>query len=184
MKRPFFIETPRLLLRDFLPGDWKAVQEYASSPKVVRYVPWGPNTPAQTKTFLHFARRGSREKPRKNFEMAIVLKSNNRLIGGCNIRLLSPIHRNAYIGYCLHPDQWGKGYATEASRALIAFGFSKLKLHRICSTCDTRNEASARVLEKAGLKKEGRLRSDVLMRGFWRDTYHFAILEPPYPRRH
>lgn len=183
MKKPFLIETPRLILRDFVPGDWKAVHEYASDPQVVRYVPWGPNTVPQTKSFIRMARKWDREKPRKQYDLAIVLRSENRLIGAIGIQIQSAIHRKAYLGYCLNRKYWGKGYATEAAKSLVEFGFSRLRLHRICATCNARNKASARVLIKVGMRREGHFHKDVFEKGSWRDTYHFAVLEKKGRRR-
>ncbi len=72
---------------------------------------------------------------------------------------------------------WEKGYATEASRALMDFGFAELGLHRIFATCDPANTASAHVLEKLGMKREGRLREHKWSKGKWRDSFLYAMLE-------
>ena len=184
MKTPLKIETKQLILRDFVPKDWKAANEYSSDPIVVRYMPWGPNLPSQTKTFLRLARKASTEKPRTKYELAVVLKSGNRLIGGCGIRIKNADLREGDLGYALNRLHWGNGYATETTKALIQFGFSKLKLHRIWATCDTRNKASARVLEKAGMKREGLLRQNVFQKGAWRDSFLYAILEKKRTKSH
>jgi len=176
MKKSLSIETRRLVLRDFVPDDWRAVQEYARIPKVVRFMPWGPNSPAQTKVFVRRAMDWSRERPRLKFEFAIILKAEQRLIGGCGIRIHRTVAGGADMGYCLHPDHWGEGYATEAARAILRFGLSHLALRRIWATCDPNNKASARVLEKAGMKREGRLRKNVFQKGRWRDSYLYAVV--------
>ncbi len=140
-------------------------------------MPWGPNTPTQTKAYIRLVQSLSRQKPRTKFELGVVLKSKDRLIGGCGIRIQNPIFREGDLGYVFHRSYWDKGYATEATKAIIDFGFSKLKLHRIWATCDPPNKASARVLEKAGMKREGLLRQNVFQKGAWRDSYLYAILE-------
>jgi [ribosomal protein S5]-alanine N-acetyltransferase len=184
MPRFLSLETKRLTLRDFLASDWKAVQEYANDLKVVRFMPWGPNTMVQTRAFIRKVREWAHQKPRRKFEFAVILRSENRLIGGCGIRIINPQQREADMGYAFHQAYWGKGYATEASRALIKLGFSKLKLHRILATCDRQNKASSRVLEKAGMKREGLLQQNIRQRGRWRDTYLYAILEKERNKRH
>jgi len=171
------LETKRLLLRDYQFEDREAVQEYASDPKVVRFMPWGPNSPSQTRAFIRLVRGWIHLRPRRKFDVAVILKSENRLIGGCGIRVKNLDQREADLGYVFHRAYWGNGYATEVSRALIEFGFSKLKLHRIWATCDVRNKASAAVLRKAGMKKEGLLRGNVFEKGRWRNSFLFAILE-------
>jgi [ribosomal protein S5]-alanine N-acetyltransferase len=71
----------------------------------------------------------------------------------------------------------GKGDCNGCSTLLIGFGFHQLKLHRIYATCDPRNIGSIRVLEKAGMTKEGRIRGDLLMKDGWRDSLLFSVLE-------
>lgn len=175
--RKLTLLTDRLLLRDFVKADWRAVHEYASDPDVVRYMPWGPNSVDETKAFVSRALAGQREAPRTKHELAVILREQGRLIGGCGIRVSAPSDRRADMGYCLHREFWGAGYATEAAVALLEFGFGRLGLHRIVATCDVDNAASARVLEKIGMRREAAFREDSLMRGDWRDSYLYAILE-------
>ena len=176
MKKLLPIETKRLILRDYVPSDWPEVHKYASDPLAVRYLPFGPNTPSQTRAFVRKMMAWKLAKPRRNFAVALILKSENRLIGGCRLGLQDGTDQIASMGYLLNRKYWGKGYATEAARALIRFGFSKLRLHRIWATCDVRNKASARVLEKLGMKREAHFRQNVLQKGRWRDSYLYAIL--------
>lgn len=171
------LTTDRLILRDFVPDDWREVHTYARDPAVVMYMPWGPNTEKDTKQFIRRALGYRNEDPRTHFELAIVLAEANRLIGGCGVRLTSPTSSVASMGYCLNRELWGQGYATEAARAVLAFGFEELRPHRVFATCDPDNIASARVLEKLGMKREGRLREDVWIRDRWRDSLVYAIIE-------
>ena len=169
--------TERLLLRDLMEADWHSVHWYASDPEVVRYMNWGPNTEEETKGFIQRALAGQKEKPRRNYTVAIVLRDENKLIGGCSICVSNPDNREGWIGYCLNRYFWGKGYATETANGLVDFGFDKLSLHRIFATCDPANTASAHVLEKIGMEREGRLREHTWARGKWRDSLLYAILD-------
>jgi len=171
------LQTERLVLRDFREGDWEAVHRYACDPQVVRYMKWGPNSEEETKAFVQRALSTQQEDPRRAFELAVTLKETGALIGACSLHVSRPEHRQGWIGYCFHRAYWGRGYGTEAASVLIALGFEQLGLHRIFATCDARNLASARVLEKAGMRREGHLRHDEWLRGEWRDTYLYAILE-------
>lgn len=171
------IRTKRLVLRDFEEADWEAVHEYASDPEVVRYLAWGPNTEEESKSFIQRALAHQDEKPRRNFTLAIVLKENNILIGGCGIYVSDPDNREGYIGYVLNRYFWGHGYATETAQALLEFGFNQLKLHRIFATCDPDNIASKRVLEKIGMQYEGRFREHKWVKGKWRNSLFYAILD-------
>ena len=171
------IETERLVLRDFSMEDAPAVHRYGSDPEVVRYMPWGPNTWADTKDFLRRKLDGQRADPRSVFDFAVTLYSSGEIIGSCGISIISTQRRQAAIGYVYRRDVWGKGYATEAAKALVALGFEELGMHRIFTYCDVDNIASARVLEKTGMQREGLVRHDALVRGQWRDSYLYAILE-------
>ncbi|MBD3348097.1 MAG: GNAT family N-acetyltransferase [Candidatus Eisenbacteria bacterium] len=171
------ITTPRLVLRDFVEEDWRSVHEYGSDPEVVRFMPWGPNTEEDTRAFVARALSARQEKPRRTFELAVTLGESGGLIGGCGIRVSRPTDLGADMGYCLRRDCWGRGYGTELSLAIVGFGFEELGLHRIIATCDPDNVASVRVLEKTGMKREATLREDSRIRGVWRDSYLYAILE-------
>ncbi len=89
-----------------------------------------------------------------------------RLIGGHHV-----------VGYDLAPEHWGRGYATEATLAIVNFGFRELRLHRVSSWRIADNAASARVPERVGLRPEGRLRDDEYFKGRWWNTLLYGPLE-------
>lgn len=169
------LRTERLRLRDLADEDYEAVHSYASDPEVVRYMPWGPNTEQDTRDFLARAQASAAAEPRMGYELAVVTLDDDRLVGAAGLHI-GPEDFQAMLGYCYHSRAWGHGYATEAARALVDFGFGVLLLHRIWAGCDTDNGASARVLEKLGMTLEGRLREDAKIRGEFRDTLVFGIL--------
>ncbi len=175
------LEMPRLVLRELHDDGAPAVHAYASDAEVVRYLDWGPNTPEDTARFLTAARAARDAVPRTAYHLAIVLRTTGHLIGGCRIEIRNAASGAGDLGYVLGRPHWGQGYATEAIRALVSFGFESLAFHRIWATCDARNAASARVLEKLGMKREGHLRHDVRRKGEWRDSYLYAILAPEWP---
>jgi len=105
---------------------------------------------------------------------AIVLP-DNRLVGAISLRL-EPRHRRAELGYWIGTPFWGRGYATEAARAILAFGFQTLALNRIHATHLLRNHASGRVMEKIGMRYEGIHREHVWKDGRFEDLARFAIL--------
>lgn len=177
------IETKRLLLRDFKKTEWKVVHNYASDPEVVRYMDWGPNTEEETKSFLERAISRQKEQPRTCYDLAIVLKSQKVIIGGCGICVSNPKNREGWIGCVLHRDFWGKGYATETAMTLLHFGFERLNLHRIFATCDPNNLASAHVLEKVSMQREACLREHKWAKGKWRDSLLYAILDHEWKLR-
>lgn len=157
--------------------DQQAVHEYSSDPEVTRYMNWGPNNEQDTINFIQKSIASKSEQPRTDFTFAVILKSENKLIGSCGIYMSNSDQREGFIGYIFSRSFWGEGYATETAAALIKFGFNVLKLHRIFSTCDPQNLVSAHVLEKVGMQKEGCLRQNYWIRGKWRDSLLFAVLE-------
>jgi RimJ/RimL family protein N-acetyltransferase len=122
------------------------------------------------------------QKPRNIYELAIIESKSDRVIGTCRLGIKDPENREAYVGYTFRKDVWGKGYATEVTQELLSFDFSKLGLHRITASSSPLNAASHRVLEKAGLQKEGLLRKNKIQHGQWRDSVIFAILEEEFRR--
>src|SRR5438309_7845482 len=178
------LKTERLVLRDFVEADWQPVHFYASDPEVFRYVEGGPLNDEQTRISIQKAIASQSEDPRLDFRLAVTLKEEGKVIGDARIRTLDlnlhPAYRllgQAYIGFSLNPHYWRKGYASEVARALLAFGFDQLRLHRIFAWCDAENLASARVLEKVGMRREGLLLKNWTIRGEWRDALLYAMIE-------
>ena len=171
------IETGRLVLREFGRHDWESVHEYAVDPEVCHYMPWGPNSEDETRAFVERAIASRHQDPRLHFELAVTVRGCGRLIGGAGIRAADEGFRAADMGYCLRRDAWGVGFGVEVARGLIEFGFERLGLHRIWATCDTGNARSAHVLEKAGMELEGTMRDDTWLRGRWRSSHLYSILE-------
>lgn len=176
-RRDLHLETGRLILRELTLEDAPAVQRWAVDPDVYQYMPWGPNTLEQTLDFLRSAVAAREVEPRLVFELGIMRKDTGELVGGGGARVRSTVNREGDIGYALRRDVWGQGYATEAAAALVEFGLRTLGLHRVWATCHVENVRSARVLEKIGMRREGRLRDHTLARGAWRDSYLYALVE-------
>ena len=147
------LETERLLLRKLKKVDFEAVHSYAGCAENLIYVQWGPNTEEETHAFIQSALTLADENPITNYQFAVVLKEADKLIGGCNLYLLS--EKEAEIGWLIHRNHWSKGYGTEIGGALLKFGFKDLDLHRINAHCDAENNASSRVMEKIGMRREG-----------------------------
>ncbi len=170
------VVTPRLVLRDFVQADWKAVHEYAQDPQVTAMMDWGPNSVDQTLDFLKRTMEENARPTRRKYGLAITLTAEEgRVIGGARMDFTAG-PREADLGYVLNRAYWGRGYATEAARGLLELGFGRLGLHRAWATCDPRNAASARVLEKIGMRREGHLRESKLVKGDWQDSLVYAML--------
>lgn len=172
----FFIESQRLILRDYRTVDFERVHLYGSDPDFSKYEAWGPNTADDTRNFIALKQKDPLESPRFTYDLAVCLKEDhNILIGGCRIGLESQTSAVASMGWAINPDYQSQGYATEAASALIHFGFEKLQLKVIYATCDTRNIASYKVMEKLGMKRVGCLKAHKTIKGFVRDSYRYEI---------
>ena len=168
--------TGRLVLREFVEADWADVLAYQQDPRYLRYYPWTERSEADVRNFVELFRGWQSEDPRRSYQLALTLKPSGRLIGNCGIRRKPDNDWEADIGYELDPDYWGKGYATEAARALVQHGFREMGLERISSWCIADNIASARVLERLGFRQEGVLRRNEYFKDRWWDTLLFALL--------
>lgn len=177
------IETSRLQLREYQLADCPAVHGYAADPRVVKYLWWGPNSPADTRRFVQGAMANRGRRPRLDFEFAVTLASSGTLIGGCSLNARNrPEYAAAEIGYCFAPEAWGQRYGTEAVAALRDFGFREARLHRIFALVDPENTASRRLLERLGFRLEGHMHGDTLVREEWRDSLVYAVLEDEWRR--
>ncbi len=179
------IETERLILRDFVPEDWKRVLEYQTDPLYLRYYEWteSDRTPESVQEFVGWFLDNEKEVPRIRFQLAVTLKSNNLLIGNCGVRMDKVNAFEGDIGYELNPKYWNHGYATEAAHAMVDFGFSRFGVHRIWANCVADNLGSTHVLEKLGMQHEGRLREKEFYKGRWWDTLMYGILADEWEAR-
>ncbi len=168
--------TPRLRLRDFTAGDWPAVLAYQREPLYLRYYAWEDRTADEVRAFVQMFIDQQAQQPRHRFQLAVTLLATGELIGNAGIRQATAGSHEAEIGYELAPAHWGHGYATEAVRELIRFGWEELGVHRIYAHAVADNVASARVLEKCGLTLEGRLRDKEWYKGRYWDVLLFARL--------
>jgi [ribosomal protein S5]-alanine N-acetyltransferase len=177
------LQTERLVLREFRETDWQPVYEYRSDPEVSRYMDFNPNTEHESKTFINVVLANQRAQPRQTFNFALINRANNKLIGGCTLRITGIENKEGDIGYILNRHYWNKGYVTEAAARVVSFGFEQLGLHRIYSTCYPANTASYRVMEKIGMHKEGCLRETRFIKGVWCDSLLYSILENEWRKR-
>jgi [ribosomal protein S5]-alanine N-acetyltransferase len=174
------LSTERLLLREIEPEDWHTIQAYQSDPRYLRFYPWTERTEPDVRAFVQVFLDWQREQPRQRFQLAIIRRADEQMIGLCGIRINDANARQANIGYELNPECWGQGYATEAARELLRFGFGEWGLHRIWAECVAENVASARVMERLGMRQEARFRESGWMKGRWWDCLIYAILETEY----
>ena len=176
-----FLDGERITLREMEERDWIGVHSYASQPSICQYQPWGPNTEEESQQFVRQVLSDTTRNPRSRFVFAVI--ENDVLIGAGELNIQSFTNREGEIGYIIHPDYWGKGYATEVATLLINFGFTALSLHRIFATCDPRNVGSSKVLGKVGMTQEGRMRENILLEEGWRDSLLYSVLDREWRKK-
>ncbi len=176
----FCISTERLVLEDLTGQNIYDIERIAHEPDVMRYVLVWLENDEQVASFLQ---RGIEEAARTD-RMAYVLAARIRGTGECagiTFLEIDPGHRScAEVGCVLLQEFWGSGYAGEILRALLAFGFDTLSLHRVYGKCDELNRNAAGVMEKCGMQYEGTLREHVWLRDHWRSSRYYGILASEY----
>lgn len=172
------IECERLILKEISFEDVEFIHELYTYPEVDEYNTLGIpiNREATIKIIEPFI-KDQKTKPRKSYHWKIQLKETNDFIGLCGLIPSNDLYKLGELYYKLIPSSWGKGYATELSKNIVKFGFDTLRLHKIEADVATENIGSIKVLEKIGMIKEGIRRKLLPIRGEWKDSFHFAIVE-------
>ena len=172
------IETERLVLRPFSEDDLGVVYAMHSDAAVVRFLYNEPRSLDESRTLL---RRkiadSSLDAEGAWLSAAVVLRETGELVGDLALCWASEQHRTGELGFVFAPAHQGRGYATEASRALLDFAFETMGLHRVVGRAEARNLASARVLEKLGMRLEARLIENEWVKGEWQSEVVYAILD-------
>ena len=172
------VETERLLLRPFAAGDFDAVFAMQSRPDVARYLYWEARTEAEVRAALERKIGGVAIRSEGDaLFLAAVLKTTDEVVGDVVLEYVSREHRTGEIGYIVHPDHQGHGYATEAMAVLLRLAFDELDLHRVIGRVEARNAPSARVLEKLGMRQEAHLVENEYVKGEWQSELVYAILD-------
>jgi RimJ/RimL family protein N-acetyltransferase len=170
--------TERLSLREVTASDLENIHGLFLLPETDYYNALGiPESIDFTRDYINNWIVHQQKNPRTLYPFVIEAKDSNQFIGLIGLIMGKPKYRNAEAWFKIHKDQWGQGYATEAFKCLIAFGFHDLGLHRIEAGCAIENIASSKVIQKAGLTLEGINRKLLPHQGGWLDCYSFAILE-------
>jgi len=169
------INSKRLLLRRFTQADILDLLEFVAHPSVANEVEQMGTTRAKIRAYIEMQNSFKPFEPHKVFDLGIERKEDGKLIG--IVTTIVKQHRKAEIGYALGIRYRGQGYVTEAAKALIDYGFSDLKLHRVQAISSSGNPASFRVMERLGMKLEGRLREANIRNGEWCDLLYYGLLE-------
>ena len=185
MRKPDYpLRTARLVLRPYTIDDLDAAHDIQSRPEVTRYLLFDARDRGQVRKWLEDRiRETALEDEGGLLSLAVVLPETGAVIGDVVLFLRSAENRQGEIGYIFHPDHGGKGYATEAARAMLRLGFDAFGLHRIIGRLDARNTASERVLKRLGMRREAHFLQDEIVKGEWTDQIIYAMLEHEWRAR-
>lgn len=171
------IHTDRLTLRHFTDDDFDALHSWQSREDVTRYLLYSARSADEVRAALKLRTASTSIRFNDDTLAFLVLrKDTGAPIGEVNLTLVSAQHRAGEIGYVLHPGAHGNGFAAEAAREMLRIGFEQLRLHRIVGRLDAVNTASARVLEKLGMRKEAHFVDNEWFKGEWSSEAVYAIL--------
>ncbi|MDM1555137.1 GNAT family protein [Chryseobacterium indologenes] len=174
--------SQRLALRPFKENDVSHVHEMLLKPESTLFNPssYSEDIEETQKLIQSWKSESYSGQNRKKFTFLIETTIDGTFVGIIAIDLIKLHYKNAEVWYKLSPDIWGKGYATEALKRIIQFGFEDLKLHRIEAGCAVDNTASYKVMEKCGMIREAHRRKLLPLKNGWSDNYEYAILEEDY----
>jgi RimJ/RimL family protein N-acetyltransferase len=179
-----YIRTERLVLRPFTPGDLEALHAMFGDPDVTRYLDHGPlSRDAVSELLARISPLTGIDEERNGLRLAVVLQASGEVIGDVSLWRTSAEHNQAEIGFVLHPEHQGRGYAAESMRELLRIGFEEAGFHRIVGRCDAENAASAALMERLGMRQEAHFRQNERIKGAWSDGLVYAMLASEWSAR-
>jgi len=188
---PYF-RTPRLDIRPFTSFDVAPFTAYRSDPQVARYQSWSNFDLEQGLELVDQMRDLELGSPGSWYQLALEDRARRLLVGDLACKVDACEHREMEIGFTIAPDEQRRGYAREAVEGLLHHAFTAMGMHRVTAVTDERNTASAGLLTRVGMRREGHLIENVFFKGAWGSEFLFAKLARehdsrpahPYPRRH
>lgn len=171
------LSTSRLLLREFEGSDLVRPLPPGVAGNEPPVQGWDFRNPDEVHRQIRSAIEAAKEEPRRCFDLAVVRKDSGQLIGraGALRSLTEP--REAMVWFASDPSTWNQGFLTEGARALFAFCFKELKLHRVWGECNPKNPGAVKVMETLGLRPEGHLVENAWTKDGWQDTAIYALLD-------
>jgi RimJ/RimL family protein N-acetyltransferase len=180
-RAPLPVRTSRLVLRTYAEDDRDDLLDYYSDPTTARFLledAWTPDDAAE-----HVARRMARtgvDGP--GSALALVVEHEGTVVGDVSLWTTGDTVSRGEVGWAFNPKFTGRGFATEALRSLLGIAFDHYRMHRVVAQLDARNDRSALLCERVGMKREGHLRSDWWSKGEWTDTLVYGMLAREWQR--
>ena len=171
---PVELHGQQVILREFTSGDLADSLRIVGDDEVTNWLSFDSRSEDQARTMLDGIVARARQEARTEYYLAVALPADSAVIGFARLGLAGV--RAAKLGFAIRHSDWGRGYATDAARTLITFGFGELGLHRISAAAGPDNAASVTVIKRLGMTYEGRVRDHVFTGGAWRDSLLYSLL--------
>lgn len=175
---PVALEGRAVRLREFRADDAASSLSVIGDSRVTQWLSFDNRDHAAAVEMIRGTLDRAQQKPRTEYYLAVTL-ADDQLIGFARLGLTGV--KAAKLGYAIAADHWGHGYATDASHALVEFGFATLGLHRISAAIGPDNTASIAIAKRLGMQYEGRIRDHVFTNDAWRDSLIYAVLANEFP---
>lgn len=176
---PVTLQGQRTTLREFTAEDLDAVHAIVGDPPVTASLSFDHRDRDSAAAMLDGIQARAVSESRTEYYLAITTAPAG-LVGFARLALTGA--QAAKLGYAVHANHWRHGYATDAVRTMLAFGFDHLQLHRISAAIGPENAASLRLVDRLGFTPEGRIRDHVFTNGAWRDSLLFSVLASEWQR--
>lgn len=174
------VRTTRLLLRRLIPVDQNDLLELMTDDPAFRYIDWKPLNETEIMEWFRRDQHARLTQRGEALTLAADLPSDNKTIGFVSIRLADEDAQQAGFSLMINHRYRQKGFGLEVVRGTLELIFSNLNLHRVAVTCDTRNIAASRLLERIGMRQEGKFIEDQFLRNEWTSTFYFALLRKEF----
>ncbi|UCG68553.1 MAG: GNAT family N-acetyltransferase [Thermoplasmata archaeon] len=176
------LETNRLILRPLKDQDSESIYKNVKEYDIAKWTISIPH-PYPKEGAMSFIQQSKKHmQSGLAYHFAILSKDNSELMGVMSLIGVNMRHKNAELGYWVGKYHWNKGIATEAASRMLEFGFQDLNLQRISARCFHDNTPSIRVIEKIGMKYEGKFRKEILKENKFIDMAYYAILKEEWNR--
>jgi RimJ/RimL family protein N-acetyltransferase len=159
-----------------MPSDAEPLFAYRSDPSVAKFQSWGCNSIEQCREFVDSLKDLNPDTPDTWFQLGLVHRTSNKLIGDCGLHFFGNEPRQTEVGITLAHSHQGNGYATEALHAVLDYLFINLAKHRVFASVDPRNFAAISLFERIGMRKEAHFVESLWEKDEWVDDVIFALL--------
>lgn len=162
-----------VILREFCLNDLDGIMTVVGDERVTSSLSFDTRSREQAIAMLDGILNRAKQESRTEYYLAVTI-TDNVLVGFARLGLNGV--QAAKLGYAISADHWGCGYATDAARTIVDFGFRELKLHRISAAMGPDNTPSIALAHRLGMTYEGRIRDHVYTNGQWRDSLLYSVL--------